>query len=75
MMVQRCKTVQLQKGMYIAKNGTCYKMVCYNMAQLQSVNYKTVFRHYGMLHNNMLQSQSTGLHQTLDRLGIKSNLM
>jgi hypothetical protein len=36
--------------------------------------YKMEHRHYDMVHNSTLQSQSTGLHQPMDWLGIKPNL-
>ncbi len=56
------KTVHVPKC-YVTK-GYCYK----------TVHEKTVHRHYGMWHNSTLQSQSTGLHQPMDWLGVKPNL-
>jgi hypothetical protein len=55
-------------------NGTAfYKIVQSNkivhVTQRYSYNtlqYKTVHRHYGLVHNSTLQSQSTDLHQPLD---------
>jgi hypothetical protein len=50
------------KKWYILQNGTVTAL------------YKTAHRHYGVLHNSTIQSQSTELHQPLDWLGVKPNL-
>jgi hypothetical protein len=46
------------------KNGTITKRYSY-----KTVHYKTVHRHYGVLHS-ILQSQSKGLHTPMDWLGL-----
>jgi hypothetical protein len=52
----------------------CFKTVHYKTVQwYKTVHNKTVHRHYGILNNSTLQSQSTELNQAIDWLGVKPN--
>jgi hypothetical protein len=72
-MVKHYKTVQLKRYIVI-KTVHLIKWYVTKRYSCKTESYKTVYRHYAMLHNSTLQSQSTGLHQPMNWLGVKPNL-